>query len=140
MNKKVFIFFVFLAVMLNWLGMAPAVDMEFVVVGDPCNAIDTFIDLETGVARGAVNYKFRIAKYEVSNAQYAEFLNAVAASDPHKLYDYDEEFGLETMGDPTYPMRGGITRSGSPGSYTYAAISGRENLPVLWVSWRSAAR
>ncbi|MFH1615101.1 MAG: SUMF1/EgtB/PvdO family nonheme iron enzyme [Planctomycetota bacterium] len=140
MNKKVFLFFVVLAVMLNWWGTAQAVDMEFVVVGDPCNAIDTFIDPETGVARGAVNYKYSMAKYEVSNAQYAEFLNAVAASDPHKLWDYDEQFGFDTMGDPTYPMRGGITRSGSPGSYAYAAISGRENMPVLWVSWRSAAR
>src|SRR5207249_11106372 len=34
----------------------------------------------------------------------------------------------------------GITRSGSPGSYSYTAIAGRENMPVNWVSWYDALR
>ena len=35
---------------------------------------------------GAVNYTYRISKHEVTNAQYVDFLNAVAASDPYGLY------------------------------------------------------
>ena len=35
---------------------------------------------------------------------------------------------------------GGIVRSGTDGSYTYAVMTGRENLPVNNVSWHNAAR
>src|SRR6185295_16310335 len=35
---------------------------------------------------------------------------------------------------------GGITRSGSSGSYTYSAIAGRENMPVNFVSCFDAIR
>ena len=46
-------------------------------------------------------YAYYISKYEVTNAQYAEFLNAKAASDPLGLYN-------ASMGsDATF---GGITR------------------------------
>ena len=67
---------------------------------------------------------YRIARHEVTNAQYAEFLNAVAASDPNNLY-------VASMD---------ITRSGSSGSFTYAADAGAENQPVVLVSWFDSAR
>ena len=35
---------------------------------------------------------------------------------------------------------GGITRSGSDGSYSYATILGHDNMPVNWVSWYDAIR
>ena len=35
---------------------------------------------------GTVAYEFRMGKTEVTNAQYMEFLNAVAASDPFQRY------------------------------------------------------
>jgi len=53
----------------------------------------------------------------------------VAATDTYGLYS-------TSMGW----VYGGITRSGSPGSYTYSAISGREDMPVNHVSWYDAAR
>src|SRR5262245_36424809 len=43
--------------------------LQFVSVANPGNAADT-----TGY--GAVSYTFQIAKYDVTNAQYAQFLNA----------------------------------------------------------------
>ncbi|MGE0538503.1 MAG: formylglycine-generating enzyme family protein [Pirellulales bacterium] len=78
---------------------------------------------------GAVSYAYRIGTYEVTNAQYAAFLNAKAASDPLGLYNI-------LMGT----VHGGITRSGSSGSYSYAAISGREDMPVNYVSWYDSIR
>jgi hypothetical protein len=80
-------------------------------------------------ACGGVADRFEIGKFEITNAQYAEFLNAVAASDPHALYDVDQSTGTV-----------GITRSGSDGSYTYDLAAGRETMPVNWVSWYSALR
>ncbi len=78
---------------------------------------------------GAVAYYYRIGRTEVTNAQYAEFLNAKAASDPLALYNTSMGGGF-----------GGITRSGSSGSYAYSAIAGRENRPVNYVSWYDTIR
>jgi formylglycine-generating enzyme required for sulfatase activity len=107
---------------LSVAGPAQAVDIDWVTVGDPGNADD-----DTGY--GAVAYTYRIGKYEVTNAQYTEFLNAVAAGDLYGSYNGNMGYGL-----------GGITRSGSWGSYTYSAIAGRESWPVNYVSFYDALR
>jgi hypothetical protein len=88
-------------------------------VGDPGNACDT----QPQGCFGAVSYEYRISKYETTNAQYAEFLNAVADTDAYGLYN-------PQMDSPGSGYHGGITRSGTPGSYTYSAITGREYMPV----------
>jgi formylglycine-generating enzyme required for sulfatase activity len=96
---------------------------SWVTVGDPGNTADT-----TGY--GAVADSFRILKFEFQNSQYAAFLNAVAATDPYSLYN-------TSMGSDA---RGGITRSGSSGSYTYSVRSNMGDKPVNFVSWFDAAR
>ncbi len=101
---------------------ASAVTIDWVTVGNPGNAADT-----TGY--GAVSYAYQISKYEVTNAQYAEFLNAKAASDPLSLYNTSMGLGF-----------GGITRSGVSGSYTYSVIAGRGDKPVNYVSFYDALR
>jgi hypothetical protein len=119
---------------------AHAVTLEWVTVGDPGNAGDTEVttccgSLSIGTTGfGSVGYVFRISKFEITNAQYAEFLNAVAATDTNGLYNEHMDLGAY----PTY--EGGITRSGSPGSYNYSAILGRESMPVNNVSFYDALR
>jgi formylglycine-generating enzyme required for sulfatase activity len=66
---------------------ALAVTIDWVTVGLPGNMADE----QTGF--GAVDYTYRISKYEVTNAQYVEFLNAVAASDPNGLYNSEMATG-----------------------------------------------
>jgi formylglycine-generating enzyme required for sulfatase activity len=90
-----------------------------------------------------VTYNYQIAKTEVTNAQYVEFLNAKAATDTYGLYN-------TFMGAAS--TWGGITRSGSPGSYTYAVKASAAgqgpnggpytygDKPVVFVSWNDAAR
>src|SRR5262249_31364567 len=70
-------------------------------------------------------------KYEVTNAQYVEFLNAKAKSDPLGLYNTN-------MGPDV--QFGGITRSGTSGTYSYSAIAGRGEMPVSNVSFFDALR
>lgn len=53
-------------------------------------------------------YSYDIGKYEVTNTQYAEFLNAKAATDTFSLYTQD-------MGSNAV---GGINRSGSSGNFS----------------------
>jgi MprA protease rhombosortase-interaction domain-containing protein len=102
---------------------ASAVTIDWVPIGNPANLPDN-----TGL--GSVASAYNIDKYEVTNAQYAGFLNAKAASDPLGLYD-------TLMSASVY---GGITRSGLSGSYTYSAIAGRADMPVNFVSFYDAAR
>ena len=110
-----------------WLGgPASAVSIDWVTVADPGNAVDT-----TGY--GAVADVYLISEHETTNAQYAEFLNAVADTDTYGLYD-------TAMGNPTPGWYGGITRSGDSGSYTYSTIAGREDMPVVWVSFYDSLR
>lgn len=75
-----------------------------VLVGDPGNAADP----TTGY--GSVAYTYHIGKTEVTNAQYATFLNAVAATDTNNLYNTDMAGQF-----------GGIIRFGVPGAYRYQA-------------------
>lgn len=63
--------------------------------------------------------------------QYCAFLNAVAASDPHHLYDEKMESDSSAAC---------IVRSGDFGSYEYQVINGCENDPITYVSWYDQAR
>ena len=92
----------------------------WVTVGDPGNGCDTHFAL--GLI-GCVPYVYEIGRTEVTNAQYAELLNAVAASDPNGLYSLDM---VE------------ITRSGDPGSYSYTAEAPQR--PAVFVSLVDAMR
>ena len=56
------------------------VTIETVTVADPANAADSS-------GPGAVARRFRIGRVEVTNDQYVAFLNAVAASDPNRLFN-----------------------------------------------------
>jgi len=101
----------------------------FVEVGDVGNEADR--DPATGdPSFGSVDYRYQIAKYEVTNGQYTEFLKAVAnVNDPYELYDN----GMSGYW-------GGIKRYSVSGGYTYTAKSGREDLPVSFVTWYDALR
>ena len=111
--------------------------MDMVTVGNPGNAADTEVmqdpgniegDFTTGY--GSVCYSYQIGKYEVTGSQYAVFLNAVASTDTYGLYHPEME---------TNNRAAQISRSGSPGSYTYAVV-GSGDLPIAAVSWWNCAR
>ena len=109
---------------------AATVTIDWVGVGDPGNAPDAAENCR-GPDCGSVAYAYFISRYEVTNAQYAEFLNAKAASDPLGLYN-------PLMG--TIAIFGGLARTGSSGSYSYAAKPGFEGKPVGFVSFYDALR
>jgi formylglycine-generating enzyme required for sulfatase activity len=112
-------------VSLSALLVAPAsaVTINTVPVGNAGNANDT-----TGF--GAVSYDYLVATTEVTNSQYAEFLNAKAVSDPLALYNTN-------MGSNA---RGGITQSGVSGSFTYAPKTNMGDKPVNYVTWYDSIR
>jgi formylglycine-generating enzyme required for sulfatase activity len=112
----------------DWGGRIATLDNplslnNFVTVGDNGNSADT-----TGF--GAVSYEYKIGKYLITNSEYCLFLNAVAVTDTYGLYS--TQMSSERVG--------GITRSGSSGSYSYAVKTNYENKPVYFISWFGLAR
>jgi len=61
------------------------VALTWVPIGDAGNSDDD--PGYSGVGFGGVNYVYYIGKYEITYSQYCEFLNAVAATDSHSLYN-----------------------------------------------------
>jgi formylglycine-generating enzyme required for sulfatase activity len=113
---------------------------DLVKVGNPGNAAQVS-DIATQNGFGAVAYDFWIGKNHVTIGQYAEFLNAVAKSDPRGLWNASM--------DSDQRIRG-ITRSGTSGAFIYTVVGpngtnpvgaqSAANRPITYVSWFDAAR
>ncbi len=147
-NRNVWMLFMVIAVLfLPRAAMADVFNMgagqtslEFVTVGDPGNAGELSGAGAGGDGPdricGAVDYTYQIGRYEVTNAQYAEFLNAVATvDDPHGLYN-------PSMGGG-YNGIGGISRAGSgtiEDPWVYLPRAHRANRPVIYVTFWGASR
>jgi len=144
MNTRIVLVGVLAAIVLGLAGgMAEAdvfhmpagqTSLQFVTVGDPGNAPDTRETNDASQDLGAVAYSYQIGKYDVTAAQYCQFLNAVARTDPYRLYNPN----MAMVGRDHFGC--GITRRGATGGYTYTVVAGRENLPANYVGWAAAAR
>jgi hypothetical protein len=96
-----------------------------VPVGDTGNVADPLTGL------GAVSYPYWMGKYDVTTAQYAQFLNSVAAAgDPYGLYNSKMATDLPTIG---------ITKASTSSGFSYT-VKGNGNVPVFDVSLGDAAR
>jgi formylglycine-generating enzyme required for sulfatase activity len=74
-----------------------------------------------------------MGKYEVTNAQYTSFLNAVDPNGGSGLELYVSFMSLNS--------RGGILKNpGGPAGAKYQAKSGYENKPVVFITWYNAIR
>lgn len=115
-------------------------EVAWVTVGHPGNGPDRN-------GRGGVNATFQIMRHEVTCGEYAEFLNTVAAADPHGLWDTAMGNALAHDTDPP-PSRIGddrispplINRIGPEGRYRYQVVPGMERMPIVNVSLLDAMR
>ncbi len=119
--------------------LSPSDPLDWSFVGDPGNLGQlSGISVPGGggpnVIVGAVDYAYRIGTYEVTNSQYAVFLNAKDPTGANALGLYSASLGTDTI-------NGGITFDNSriAGS-KYAVMSGHGNLPVSYVTWYSTIR
>jgi formylglycine-generating enzyme required for sulfatase activity len=123
----------------SYQGLSKA--MSFAYIGDAGNANDTI--LSDGAYRGRVDDAYYISKYEVTQGQWVDFLNAVAtdknaAQGIQDLYD--------TSMDNHSPTNGysGIRRevdSVDPAKWHYSLVeSAYEKRPVVYVSLLDAKR
>jgi formylglycine-generating enzyme required for sulfatase activity len=119
---------------------AAAVTIDWVVVGNAGNAPDSASNCYSASC-GSVAYEYRISRYEITNAQYAEFLNAVDPNGTNALELYHPHMGADSY-------NGGIVAVGSnaPGSRYVLKTTGGQggtgfaNKPVTYVSFYDALR
>jgi formylglycine-generating enzyme required for sulfatase activity len=112
----------------------PLVNIETVAVADAGNA---GIQTSSGTF-GGVSYEYLIGKYEVTIAQYAAFLNSVAAiaTDNHLVSLWNSNMATDLN-------VAGISRSGAGTAeqpFVYTPTNGSSNRPIAYVSWLDAAR
>jgi sulfatase modifying factor 1 len=100
--------------------------IEFVTVSDPGNPAWN----GAGFHRGAVDYEFRIGKYEVTTAQWAEFMNA--ALDRPSTDRIPHVFAPTQWGAVA-------TTPSNPGGQRFTVPAGREMIPTGGVDWRTSA-
>jgi sulfatase modifying factor 1 len=124
-GNKMYGLFAAVALALLAGAASASITIATVPVGNPGNAPDT-----TGF--GEVDYTYNIGEYDVTNGQYAAFLNSVAATDTYGVYNPNMAPGQDFA-------TSGITQSGSSGSYTYST-TGNANYPVTAVTFWDAAR
>lgn len=102
------------------------VAMEWVVVSNAHNNPDS-----TGY--GAVNYAYRIGTYEVSNEQYARFLNTIDPSGANGRALYNPQMATSA--------RGGITNDSTQSDgFHYVVKASMSAKPVNFVSFWDAVR
>lgn len=143
MTKRMFVGAAALALLC--LGIAAQADvfnmdtgmtsLTTVTVGDPGNPGELSGSGAGGYGPdgilGSVNYAYQMGKFEVTAAQYTEFLNAVAKTDTYGLYN-------TSMQSSSYGCK--IQRTGTDGGYIYSVAAEWANRPVNYVSWLDAAR
>jgi hypothetical protein len=91
---------------------------------------------------GGVGYSYAIGKYEVTISQWVTFLQAVASA--------NDTYGVWNPQMSSSGYSAGISQTGSPGNYTYAAIpplgvtppgaASAGNRPIAYLNWFSSAR
>src|SRR5205823_358785 len=100
---------------------AGPVSITLAPVGDSGNVADTTImTLDGTTGYGSVGYNYNIGKYDVTDSQYAAFLNAVDPSGANALQLYNANMATGTQG--------GVTWNGSQ----YVVNSGYANKPVVY--------
>ena len=136
-NFSVLLTCVCLVVALFASSTIQAVTIETVPVGNPGNAAELCGNSLAGTGPdgivGGVPYEFRLGKYEVTNAQYVEFLNAVDPTGDNALGLYNE---LRSTN-----RNGGIDLKGDAADGSkYVIKAGRGNNPVVFVTPYDAFR
>jgi formylglycine-generating enzyme required for sulfatase activity len=119
----------------GWVPLSPPVprvEIQMVDVGNEGNADDPSPN-GLGGNSGAVAYAYKIGKFEVTNAEYAEFLNAVDPTGANALDLYDIAMGTTSNGGITF-------NAGDPAGGKYSVKPGFANKPVVWVSFYDAMR
>ena len=109
------------------------VTIDYATVGNPGNPANTN-------SWGAVSDVFQISKYETTNTQYRDFLNAVDSAGTNPNGVYNSLMGSDALGGITFNAAASSGSKYSVKAGTAPSGSAYANMPVLFTTWFSAAR
>ena len=122
-----------LAMLLAAPPPSAAVTIDWVPVGDAGNTADSASNC-FAASCGSVGYAYFISKYETTNAQYTEFLNAVDPGGSNTLELYNSDMNSDAS-------NGGISfLAGNANASKYVVKSGFASKPVTYVNFFDALR
>ena len=116
-----------LSLVVAFASNARGVTINWLPVGNPGNGADP----ATGL--GAVGNSYYISEYDVTNGQYADFLNAKDPSGVNSLGLFNNQMRDNNLGGIKFT-------SGNPTGDKYSAKPGDEYHPVNFVGWYDAIR
>ncbi|MBA4388656.1 MAG: hypothetical protein C0404_11795 [Verrucomicrobia bacterium] len=139
-----------LGIVMIHTGLSSGSEIEFVTVGDPGNAPYTELGLGidtngnyitvTNIRIRSVNHEFRLGKYEITQQQYLEFLNAVDPKGSNALGLFHASTP-PIYGDQSFDGCDFILDVNKSEGQRYALRFGDgTNVPVWGMTWYSAAR
>ncbi|MFA6424700.1 MAG: SUMF1/EgtB/PvdO family nonheme iron enzyme [Phycisphaerae bacterium] len=128
--------------------IVPLFTISTVVLAGPAGMVWVSIN-DTGIGGGHEGFNGQISKYETTNAQYCEFLNAAKTSNQITIYNNVVYAMSDTShSQPYYDLVGagytynGATNGGAArinyNDSSFTVDSGFENHPVTYVSWYGA--
>ncbi|MBA2729129.1 MAG: SUMF1/EgtB/PvdO family nonheme iron enzyme [Parachlamydiaceae bacterium] len=110
------------------------------IIGDPFNDVPE----NERPPRVLYIYGFNIGIYEITNAQYAVWLNKAIGENAIVYGSGKKGVVVDTLGHPLCKT----TESGDPcgievqrngfGAFTFSSVNGKENHPLIYVSWYGA--
>jgi formylglycine-generating enzyme required for sulfatase activity len=109
------------------------VTIDYATVGNPGNAANTN-------GWGAVSDVFQISKYETTNTQYKDFLNAVDSAGTNPNGVYNASMGSDSLGGIVFNAAASAGSKYSVKAGTAPSGAAYPNMPVLFTTWFSAAR
>ena len=109
------------------------VTIDYATVGNPGNAANTN-------GWGAVSDVFQISKYETTNTQYKDFLNAVDSAGTNPNGVYNASMGTNAEGGIVFNAAASAGSKYSVKTGTAPSGAAYPNMPVLFTTWFSAAR
>jgi sulfatase-modifying factor enzyme 1 len=114
------------------IEQVPETEIEWITIGDINNPpIERWRTTWRVIGRGSVSYEYRISKYEVTTAQWMEFVNTFSTQGGDlTFFGWPSFWGGRVDPDYTGPGRRYILRDEPD-----AAM-----MPVFGISWRDAAR
>lgn len=127
---------IFAAALVSLAGLSsaqtpPDYDFKFVTIGDTGNApFNGPSETSVVLGRGRVDYSYRMSKFEITTAQWMEFVNTYSTQS-NDLTFFAEPIFWGATPDPTYHGAGRRWKlDGRPSDF---------NLPVTGMTWRDTA-
>ena len=108
---------------------AQSISMSYVTVGNPGNAADT----ATGSLYGSVSYTYDIGEYDVTDSQYAAFLNDVDPTGANTLALYNTSMTIDAEGGINF-------NSGAANGLKFSIKTGYTSMPVVDVDYWDTLR